>query len=467
MHNKQQRAYGAHPASFRDPDGYVFEENGTFYRRVMPSYADTYALLMEGGCYKECVEKGLLVPHEDVSSRYAPLEGERVLLPEQIPCVTYPYEWSFSQWRAAALCTLDVLRVALDHGLTLKDASAFNVTWHEGRMIFLDTLSFTPYQEGQPWAGYRQFCSHFLAPLALMRYTDVRCNALFLRYLDGIPLDLAAKLLPWRTKLFPSLGLHIHAHAALQRGKADSGKKLRVTVSRKTITNLTDSLRHAVAALMPPKVKTEWGDYYNDTNYSEDQVEQKRAIIDSWLQRIAPARVLDLGSNDGSYSRLAARHARQVLSLDIDPVAVDTNARRCIEERNTSILPILADITAPSPAVGWNTKERTSIFDRMPCDCAMALALVHHLAIGNNVPFSNIFEVLQRLAPVWILEYVDKEDSQVQRLLRNRPDIFQNYTREEFERAALECFAVEEVQAIVGSQRALYLLRSRIGEKAC
>lgn len=267
MHKDDAKDFVPHPASFRDPDGYVFQNNGIYYRRVRTPYVATYERLMTSRCYQELVDSGLLLPHEECSELFPALpEGELVLCPEQIACMTYPHEWSFSQWRAAALCTLDVLRIALKYDLTLKDASAYNVTWHKGRAVFLDSLSFTPYIEGEPWSGYRQFCSHFLAPLALMRYTDVRCNALFLRFLDGIPLDFAATLLPTRTKFKPSLMLHIHAHASLQRRKAGSQKKVTVHISRKTITNLVESMHHAISGLKPPQVATEWSDYYNDTN---------------------------------------------------------------------------------------------------------------------------------------------------------------------------------------------------------
>ncbi|NHZ48034.1 class I SAM-dependent methyltransferase [Nitratidesulfovibrio liaohensis] len=459
MFNSTQRICKPHPASFRDPDGYVFEQNGIYYRLVSASYAATYTALMESGCYAACIEQKLLLPHEDVSVAFACAEGEKVLLPEQISCVSYPYEWSFSQLRSAALCTLEILQLALAHNLTLKDASAYNVTWHHGRMIFLDTLSFTVYNEGQPWAGYRQFCSHFLAPLALMHHTDMRCNSLFLRHLDGIPLDLAVKLLPWHTKLSPSLALHIHAHASLQSKNADTRKKVAVTVSKKTLSNLFESLHHLILGLKTPKVKTEWSSYYSDTNYSEAQANQKQTIITGWLQRLNPTRVLDLGSNDGFYSRVAADHAQEVLSVDIDPIAVDANTQRCFAESSTRIHPVLADITTPSPGIGWNGAERASFFERMQADCGMALALVHHLVVGNNVPLTSVFKCLRRLAPVWIVEFVSKEDSQVQRLLCNRPDIFPQYTQQGFEQCAQEFFTIEFSHQITDAHRTLYLLR--------
>jgi len=449
-------------SSFRDPDGYVFKDNGVYYRYVAPSYKGTYEKFMRDGLYDELIKKNLLISHVDCTHKFDDLEQSAIILcPEQLECLTYPYEWSFTQLKQAALCTLDIFRTAMSFGFTLKDASAYNLTWHNGKMIFFDTLSFTPYKEGEPWAGYRQFCQHFLAPLALMAYKDMRLNSLLLKYIDGIPLDLTSKLLPFKTKLKPSLILHIHAHAALQTKYADSRKKIETKIKRKTVINLIESLTQAIEGFKLPYAKTEWGNYYNDTNYSDEQATQKREIIEGWLSTENPAKILDLGANDGTYSRIAKKYTPLVLSLDIDPIAVDINTKRCMDEKETGIIPILCDITTPTPAIGWGLKERACVFDRVKCDLGMALALVHHLAIGNNVSLEKVFSLLSEIAPKWIIEFVDKKDSQVQRLLCNRPDIFSFYTEEYFEKAALERFDIIDKKTIEGTHRTMYLASER------
>ena len=97
-----------------------------------------------------------------------------MIKPELIEFISYPYEWCFSQYQDAALTTLEIERRALSRGMTLKDCSAYNVQFQSGRPIFIDTLSFETYREGEPWTGYRQFCEHFVAPLALMSLLDHR-----------------------------------------------------------------------------------------------------------------------------------------------------------------------------------------------------------------------------------------------------------------------------------------------------
>ena len=145
--------------------------------------------------------------------------------PEIIPFISYAYEWSFSQLQDAALATLAIEKKALEHGMSLKDASAYNIQFRGSRPVLIDTLSFERYREGEPWVAYRQFCQHFLAPLALMSHTDVRLGQLLRVYIDGVPLDLASRLLPGKTKLSLGLATHIHLHAQAQRKYADKPAK--------------------------------------------------------------------------------------------------------------------------------------------------------------------------------------------------------------------------------------------------
>ena len=235
-----------HPASFRDPSGFIFLRNGCILRQVNDCYRDHYAALFSSGLYAELVDANLLLPHEE-----APLDWScdsrayKVLRPEQLAFVSYPYEWSFSQLRDAALVTLEIERRALAKGLTLKDASAYNIQLHEGRPKLIDTLSFARYEAGRPWVAYRQFCQHFLAPLALMSRVDVRLNQLLRIHLDGVPLDLASRLLPWRSRINLSLGLHIHAHARSQQkyaAAATSASKV-PTFSRRSFKAILAGLK--------------------------------------------------------------------------------------------------------------------------------------------------------------------------------------------------------------------------------
>ncbi len=463
-----ERAIGA---SFRDPSGFVFEHDGCIHRQVNRRYADDYDYLMTSGLYQTLVEKKLLISHVEVDSPLeASAEHYRTLLPEPIPFVSYPYEWCFSQLRDAALMTLRLQKLAVEHGMFLKDATAYNVQFLRGRPVMIDTLSFARYEEGIPWVGYRQFCQHFLAPLALMSRRDVRLLELMRVHLDGVPLDLAVSLLPMRSWLSPSLWTHLRLHARFQRrfegagGVSTKGEveapKTRA-VSRSALGNLVEDLRGTIRGLSWKPAGTEWAEYYSGDSYEDDSLQFKQDAVRRHVMSIQPGCVWDLGANTGVYSRIAADEGARVLSFDVDPACVERNYREARKQKDERLLPLLLDLVNPSPALGWAHDERSSLADRANADLVLALALIHHIAISNNVPLSKIAAYFARLAPDLVIEFVPKSDPKVITLLATREDVFPDYTREGFEAAFGEIYDIVTVDAIPGSERTLYHLRRR------
>ncbi|MCS3903565.1 ribosomal protein L11 methylase PrmA [Methylohalomonas lacus] len=431
------------------------------------SYRDNYDYLMGSGLYQDLVSRGWLVSHEEVAGVTADSsKAYRILRPEQIEFISYPYEWSFSQLKDAALLTLDMQLRALSYDMTLTDASAYNVQFHEGRPVMIDTLSFHKYTEGSAWAGYRQFCQHFLAPLALMAGVDVRLNQLLRVHIDGIPLDLVSRLLPRRTWFKPGLAIHVHIHAKTQNAQAATDHTKRGSsrfqhVSQDGLISILQGLRKTVAKLDWQPAGTEWADYYQATNYTDEAFEFKRMLVGEYLQQVRPQDVWDLGANTGEFSQVAASLGIPTLAFDIDPAAVETNYRRVRERGESNLLPLLLDLSNPSPGLGWNERERASFTQRGPADCVLALALIHHLSISNNVPFDRVAEFFADVCGHLVIEFVPKRDSQVQRLLRTREDIFGEYDQEHFEEAFRQYFDIRRAEPIRGSERVLYLMEKR------
>ena len=453
-------------ASFRDPSGFVFTRDGELYRQVNESYREEYDHLVSSGLLAALVERGLMVGHAEVPPELAARPGAyRVLRPERIPFISYPYEWCFGELKDTALASLAVQRLALDHGMTLKDCSAYNLAFHSGRPTFIDTLSFERYQPGEPWVAYRQFCQHFLAPLALISYRDPTLGRLLRLHIDGIPLDLASRLLPLSSRLRPGLYLHLHLHAAMQRryaGKPTPAAGRRGGMSLTALRGLLDSLEGAVRRLSWQPRGTQWGDYYDCThNYDQAASEHKTALVTKYLERVRPRTVWDLGGNTGHYSRLASSRGIPTVSWDIDPGAIEQSYRQVVKDRETCLLPLLLDLTNPSPALGWAHRERSSLRERGPADLVLALALIHHLAISNNVPFPRIAQYLAELGRALVVEFVPKHDPQVQRLLASRRDVFTDYTQASFEQAFGAHFAIEQATRLHSSERTLYLMRSQ------
>ncbi len=453
------------PGSFRDPSGFVFERDGEIYRQVNRSYRADYDRKVASGLDRALIDEGWLIPHREVDeSPSDPASAYKVLKADRVPFISYPYEWCFGQLKAAALLTLGLQRRSLAHGMSLKDASAFNVQFLGGRPIFIDALSFEAYREGEPWVAYRQFCQHFLAPLALMSRVDPRLNNLFCPSLDGVPLDLAARLLPGLTRLDPRLLIHVHLHARAQKAYGGrAGKVAPRPFPKRALLGLVDSLENAVKSLRWEPGRTEWADYYDETNYSDAATARKLQLVGEFLGAADPATVWDLGANTGRYSRLASARGCRTIAFDIDPACVERNYRDVVDRGDPHLLPLRLDLMNPSPALGWDHRERLSIAERGPCDAAMALALVHHLAIAGNVPLGRVAASLRRTCRTLIIEFVPKGDSQVRRLLAGRLDVFDGYTPEGFESAFVEHFAIERSEPIAAGEggRTLHLMRAR------
>ncbi len=459
---------GAEPvaASFRDPHGFVFRRDGVLYRQVNEVHRPHFDRFIESGLYKQLVDEGLIVEHEDEDPALAAAPNVyKVLLPEQIPFISYPYEWGFLMLRDAALTTLRIQELALDHGTSLRDATAYNVTFHKGRPVFLDTTSFEILPEGQPWVAYRQFCQHFVAPLALMSLRDVRLGQLARVHMDGIPLDLASELMPGRARAKPGLALHIRMHAKSQRrhesDEAKASTKAR-SFSPNAFRGLIASLRKAVERLEEPAGVSVWRQYYREADhYSAAAVEAKEALVDRWIDEVAPRTVWDLGANTGRFARLASRRGIDALALDVDPFCVDEAYRGVRADGDEHLLPLVQDLTNPSTGIGWAGRERYSLEDRGSADLVLALALIHHLAIANNVSLASVLDLFSRLGRRAIVEFVPKSDPKVDLLLRNREDIFDEYDAAHFEAAAARVFSIEHREPVADSGRTLYLLGPR------
>ena len=451
---------GLESASFRDPSGFIFFQDGEVYRQVNNVYKEHYDCLMESGLYRELVDEGLMVSHEEVSDQLKQSEDAyKVIKPQPVDFISYPNEWSFSQLKDAALTTLAIQKKAFAHGMVLKDSSAFNIQFVKCRPIFIDSLSFEKYRQGRPWVAYKQFCQHFLAPLSLMSYTDVRLGQLFRVYIDGIPLDLASKLLPIKSWLKFSSLTHIHLHAKTQGHYADKAVSTKTRkMSKLGFMGIIDSLENAVKKLRWLPKGTEWGDYYNGTNYSNNAMTQKERLVAEFINKINPKMTWDIGANTGLFSKIAARKSRNTVSFDIDPAAIEKNYLDN-KDGDLEILPLVLDLTNPNSAMGWENSERMSLTERGPADAAMALALIHHLAISNNVPLTKVAQFFAKICRSLIIEFVPKEDSQVKRLLATREDIFPDYHKSGFERAFSRCFSIVESQKIDQSERTLYLMQ--------
>lgn len=447
-----------HPASYRDPAGFIFEQDGKYYRQVNKTFQKEFDHFLQSGCYADLVAKKLLIPHEEITGNLnSSADCYKVLLPRQLPFVSQPGEWSFSMLREAALLTLEVNRTALAHDMILKDATPYNIQWLDGGWCFIDTLSFAPYTE-TPWVAYRQFCETFLAPLLLMHYGRIQAPGLLLGWPEGVPLATAAAWLPGRSRFSLHANLHIHLHARLS-GKPEAPVRQPQQLSKPKLLNLLTSLEVLIRGLKLPKESGHWSQYYAEASQRDGYLEQKKQIITRWLENLGQLNLaIDLGTNDGLFARLLREKAGTVIAVDQDPVCVD-RLYRAVTSEHLQILPLVVDLAQPTPAIGFANVERAAFIKRAKADLVTALALIHHLAIGKNIPLARIAELLAGMAPNLFVEFVPKTDPQLENMLKRKSDIFPHYHQEGFEAAFTKFFSIEEKLPVGASGRVLYRLK--------
>jgi SAM-dependent methyltransferase len=457
---------GRDGASFRDPSAFVFWRDGQPYRQIRQAFANEWDAFEASPLKARLLDQRRLIQYEPVGLDLANTpDVHAVIRPERIEFLSYPYEWTFGELRESALLTLDIQLEAMAAGWTLKDASASNIQFHQARPIHIDSSSFEPLVEGSPWIAYRQFCEQFLAPLALAARRDVRLSDLLRLGPDGIPLDLASELLPWRTWFDFGLLSHVHLHARAQIRHAaneNDGRAARnARLPRARLEGLVRNLRSTVAGLDWRPRGTEWADYAEHTSYSERAAADKDRLVDAFVRELPGPRVWDLGANTGRFSRIAADAGKRVVAFDIDPAAAERHFRAVRQAGRTDILPLVADIANPTPALGWAGRERRSLLERADADAILALALVHHLALTRNVPLPMLLDLFAYLAPWAIVEFVPKDDPMVRRLLAARRDVFADYSLDAFRAAAATRFEIRREAPIEDSVRVLFLLRRR------
>lgn len=446
------------PSSFRDPAGYVFSSGGEILRAVTTHGAADYEHLMSCGLGGSLLRDRLLLAHEELPAAVEHWPGiEHLLRPEQLVFVSYPYEWCFSQLKDAALLTLEIQERALASGMSLKDASAFNIQFHKGRPVLIDTLSFE-IDTGGPWVAYEQFCRHFLAPLLLIEGISPEAGRLSAIDLGGIDLGFASRMLGWRSYLKAGALLHVHMHAkAIARRSADQAKPDQGR--RGGAKQILDSLRRAVEGIRPPRLESEWSEYADQSShYTAEALELKSLIVGQVLGSVPRGLVYDVGGNTGRYARIAAEAGHPCVLFDSDIECVERAYRRMKDSGETRILPLRLDVSNPTPALGVNLEERSSLFARPKADLVMALALIHHLRLRENIPFKHIAEFFASLGRALLLEWVGPEDQMARPMLMAKRSPPQDYNLEHLLNAFTTKYRLIERKPLAGMDRTLLVL---------
>ena len=452
------------PGSFRDPSGYIFYKNNKVYRVVNESYKKDYDHLMSSGLYERLVSEGLLIRHSEISNDPKSNGEYKTLEVERIQFISYPYEWSFNQFKDSLLLTLRIQKICVDYQMMLKDSTPFNIQFIDNKPIFIDTLSFELVEnENYVWKPYKQFCEMFLGPLCLMKYVDPNLNKLLINNINGVPLELINKLLPLKSKFNISVFIHFVLHNMVkQKGNVKTTKEEKSKVISKTKhLNIIKQLEGFVINTKVPSELSEWGDYNEETiTEKKDYVIDKENSIKSFLKGEKYELTWDIGSNDGFFSRIIAeKYSSNLISFDIDWRCVDSNYLKCRDLNINNVFPLILDLSNPTPSIGWMNKERSSVYERFGSpDLITCIALIHHI-INVGIPLESFIEFLYKSRKDILIEYVPYSDPKCQIIFQSRDESFKYPTEDEFVNILKKSFSILESKKLSNTERILYKVR--------
>jgi SAM-dependent methyltransferase len=460
----------ADAGSFRDPNGRVYLHRGEVFRGLSRSALDNFRALRETRFYGKFLQSGELVGTEEIPAPgWAAVQAEWAgwLQHQAVPFISYPYEWTFSMLRDAALLQLRLLEAALQEGWSMKDATPYNVQFVAGKPVFIDIPSFEPLPPGSAWQGYRQFCEMNLFPLLLQAYKGVDFQPFLRAGINGIDVQMADGLFSLRDRLRKGVGSHVWLQALLDRKYGNSQRNLRnelrnAGLNRELLLSNVRKLKKLLQNLEWKPVGSEWADYTAFHNYSDEDHAAKAEFVEHAVRDSEAQLVWDLGCNTGQFSAIAARHAPQVIAMDIDHLAVERLYRNAELMSGGRILPLVQNLANPSPAWGWNQAERKTLEQRGRPQLVLALALIHHVVISANIPVSEFVAWLASLGSALVIEFVDRADDKVVQLLRNRSEQFPDYNPQSFEQALARHFTIVRQQDLREGLRTLYFCQPGI-----
>jgi hypothetical protein len=462
-------AEGSEPGSFRDRSARVFYRDGVVCRGLgEKAYAD-WQRLAQSSFFARLRSEGLIVATEEAERANGAAEAPgwaAVLHHEKIPFVSYPYEWCFEMLRDAALLQIDLLLAALEEDFTLKDASPFNIQWNGSLPVFIDITSFEPLAPGESWVAYRQYCQLFLYPLLLQAYKGVAFHPWLRGRIDGIASEECWRLMSLRDLVRPGVLTHVFLHARAQQSAGAHDRAVRDELraagfAKQAIVANARNLRSLVAGLVWAPKETVWSQYGEESGYADEDAHAKAEFVGNAASARPLRLAWDLGANTGTFAKILAQHADYVVAMDADHLAIDRLYRSAKRDGLTNLLPLVVDLTDPSPNLGWRGLERKSLLERGRPELVLCLALLHHLVIGGNIPLPELVAWLAGLGGDLVVEFVTREDARVEQLLRNRVDQYFDYDLELFERCLAEHCTVLRREKLASGTRILYHARPR------
>ncbi len=452
--------------SFRDRDSRVFYSHERVFRGLSESAALIDRKVRDTGLMDRLVSSGLLIENwrnTEVTSP-AGVPSTAVIESRKLSAITYPEEWSFHMLRDAALATLDTNLSAMEAGFILKDASAFNVAFVGADPLILDVSSLSPVEDHMVWTAYGQFVDHFLSPLMLEAYTGMSFQTVLRNSLVGFPVISLDLLLRGRRRYRSGVTTHVRLRSRVERRARDMETDVvsgvaGLSLPPSAIESSIRKMRDLVASLETPNVGL-WEGYESALPYEESQTESKLAFVRRAVGRIhEPESALDVGANEGLFTRILADRFDTVIAIDNDPGVVDALYGALDGEERRRVTPLVVDILNPTPAFGLRGRERPTFSDRIKPSFSTWLAVIHHLCIGQGVPLSEIVDLVTETSAESVVEFVGPDDPMVKRISASRPESLDGYNREEFEALVSRRLRIADKESVSRTRTIYHLER--------
>ena len=409
----------------------------------------------------------------EIRRLYDAFGGCAIVEHERIAFPSFPCEWAPEMLHAAALMTLDLARELLNDGLGLKDATPYNILFSGPEPVFIDLLSFERRDPGDPtWLPYAQFIRTFVLPLLANQRFGLALDQVLLTRRDGLePEEVYRWTSAWQKIQPPFLSMvSLPTWLAAHHSQDDTSIYRRKSLSnpeqaRFILEALLNRLRRTVERLRPKTGKTStWSGYMtSNNNYTREHFEAKSRFVQEAVSARPVRRVLDVGANTGYFSSMAARAGASVVALDYDPVVVGDVWRNARAEK-LDILPLVVNLTRPTPGTGWLNRECPSFLDRARggFDMVLMLAVIHHMLVTERVPLRDIVRLAAELTTdSLVIEFIAPDDSMFRRLTRGREELHRELTPALFEETCRLHFDIVSTQHLEGTSRWLYLLRRK------
>ena len=441
------------PSSFRDDAGQIFNFKNRIFRSIKNDYIENYNFIKNQDIYQKLINKNLLInsweaKDQDLISQNFD-DVNKFLEHEKLENWTYPYEWTFSQLKKAAIFHLDFQLFLLEDNISLKDASAYNIQFKNNKPIFIDILSLQKLDKNTPWQGHKQFCEEFLNPLVFSSYFNLPFNEIYKGNLNGISNRQIINLLGYKIFFSFSLLINVYFTESLS-SKSGISKKKKERSYKQSQYFLINNLKKFIKKLKYKKNKSTWSNYSNTHSYSKESEIEKENILKSYISINKPYSLIDIGCNDGKYSFLAKElGVKKVIALDYD--------MQCLEkielDNNEIVTPLYADLSNLSSSIGWDNKEKKSFIERFTFDFSLSFAVVHHLAISKNIPLYEVLNFIIKLSKKGLIEFIPNDDEMVKRMKMFKTKAYDDYNLENFLKILNENSNTVKVHELKGSKR--------------